>query len=375
MTNTIHKIIYKNCNSLSDLSDSSIQLIVTSPPYPMIEMWDDIFCKQDSVLSKELINSDPNTAFEIQHKILDQIWEESYRVLEKGCFLCINIGDATRTIDSHFRLFSNHSRITLKCMELGFTVLPVILWRKQTNAPNKFMGSGMLPAGAYVTLEHEYILIFRKGNKRQFNKSSEKQVRQKSGYFWEERNNWFSDIWDFKGIKQNLSKSKTRNRSGAYPYELAYRLINMYSVCGDIVLDPFLGTGTTTIAAMGAKRNSIGYEIDETFESFVTDNIFNSCNFINQYTDERVSRHLEFVNKRLENNYMFKYNNFSHNFPVMTKQEVNIELKKISDITQTSLNELHVKYSDIDKCNIINFESKIKVENLTPHQMSFSMAT
>ena len=109
------------------------------------------------------------------------------------------------------------------------------------------MGSGMLPAGAYVTLEHEHILVLRKGNKRNFKTPEEKLRRQKSAFFWEERNLWFSDLWeDLKGTKQNNIDKNIRERSGAYPFELAYRLINMLSLREDKVLDPFLGTGTTT---------------------------------------------------------------------------------------------------------------------------------
>ena len=78
-------------------------------------------------------------------------------------------------------------------LELGFTALPCILWRKQTNAPNKLMGSGMLPAGAYVTLEYEYVLILRKGPKREFSRDEDKKRRLESVIFWEERNIWFSD--------------------------------------------------------------------------------------------------------------------------------------------------------------------------------------
>src|SRR5690606_1592163 len=139
-------------------------------------------------------------------------------------------------------------------IRLGFANMPNILWRKQTNAPNKFMGSGMLPAGAYVTLEHEWILVFRKAGKRTFRSEAEKKLRRESAFFWEERNTWFSDLWDLKGVKQKITNSGSRDRSAAYPFELPYRLINMYSVKGDIVLDPFLGTGTTALAAMATER-------------------------------------------------------------------------------------------------------------------------
>ena len=88
------------------------------------------------------------------------------------------------TFDGNFCLFSNHSRILSFLSKLGFTFLPDILWRKETNAPNKFMGSGMLPVSAYVTYEHEYILIVRKGKKRDFTALDEKKLRKESAFFW-----------------------------------------------------------------------------------------------------------------------------------------------------------------------------------------------
>lgn len=116
------------------------------------------------------------------HQELDKIWSECYRVLKEGGIACINIGDATRTINNNFCLYTNHARIINYCLKIGFTNLPNIIWRKQTNAPNKFMGSGMLPAGAYVTLEHEWILIFRKGGKRQFKTEKDKVERRSSSF-------------------------------------------------------------------------------------------------------------------------------------------------------------------------------------------------
>ena len=87
--------------------------------------------------------------------------------MKNGGIACINIGDATRTLNDVFCLYQNHTRIASSMLRIGFLSLPCILWRKQTNAPNKFMGSGMMPPGAYVTLEHEYVLILRKGNKKE----------------------------------------------------------------------------------------------------------------------------------------------------------------------------------------------------------------
>ncbi len=82
------------------------------------------------------------------------------------------------------------------------------------------MGSGMLPAGAYVTLEHEYVLIFRKGGKRTFPSQNQAERRRRSAFFWEERNRWFSDVWDFKGERQRLNGSDIDRRSAAFPFEL-----------------------------------------------------------------------------------------------------------------------------------------------------------
>ena len=165
---TGHQIIFNNSNNMNTIPSDSIALMVTSPPYPMIEMWDELFADQNPAIGKAMEKGQSPAAFELMHKFLDPVWDEVYRVLIKGGIACINIGDATRTINGNFSLYQNHTRIMTYLLKSGFSALPAILWRKQTNAPNKFMGSGMLPPGAYVTLEHEYILIVRKGKKREF---------------------------------------------------------------------------------------------------------------------------------------------------------------------------------------------------------------
>lgn len=163
---------------MSQLKNESVDIVVTSPPYPMIEMWDDIMANQNPEIKTALDDKKPREAFELMHLELDKVWSECWRVLKNGSFLCINIGDATRTIDGEFALYNNNTRIIQACEKLGFINLPNILWRKTTNAPNKFMGSGMLPCGAYVTLEHEWILIFRKGSKRAYKKVDEKKLAE-----------------------------------------------------------------------------------------------------------------------------------------------------------------------------------------------------
>jgi len=346
---TSHKTIIGAAQNMKHIKDNSIALVVTSPPYPMIEMWDEIMSKQNPKVKTALKENDGQLAFEIMHKELDKVWVEISRVLIPGGFACINIGDATRTIQEAFQLYSNHTRIISAFKNLGISNLPNIIWRKQTNAPNKFMGSGMLPSGAYVTLEHEWILIFRKGVKRQFKTEIEKYSRKESSFFWEERNVWFSDLWDLKGIKQNIENSETRKRRASFPFEIPYRIINMYSLQGDTVLDPFLGTGTTVLAAIASRRNSIGYEIDPNFKSIIEDSIMSTpINFLNNIIQNRIEQHQRFIDDRNKDFKKGELKHFNKNLqmPVMTSQETEIKFNFVTELTQSD-DEINVYYDSV----------------------------
>ncbi len=343
---TVHKIFFKDSKNMSTILSNSIDLVVTSPPYPMIEMWDVLFEDQNQKIKSALIDQQGLLAFELMHQELDKVWYEVYRVLHDGGILCINIGDATRKIGKDFQIYSNHTRVLNYCLKLGFQVLPSILWRKPTNAPNKFMGSGMLPSGAYVTLEHEYILILRKNGIRKFKSLEEKENRKNSAYFWEERNLWFSDVWiDLKGIGQNISETDSlRKRSAAFPFDLPYRLINMFSVKYDTVLDPFLGTGTTILAAMVAGRNSIGYEINPNFIEIITSRINTGIELSKEQVDRRLKSHRSFISKKTEEKKEIKYINEYYDFPVITKQETELTFNKIKTIQKQTDFEFLVTY-------------------------------
>jgi len=345
MMKTRHKVYFCDARRMQMLPSDSVDLIVTSPPYPMIRMWDQVFCQQDPRIADALTDGRLGDAHESMHALLDPVWDESYRVLKPGGFACINIGDATRSIEGEFALYPNHARILQHLARAGFTILPDILWRKQTNAPNKFMGSGMLPAGAYVTLEHEYILIARKGGKRVFSSPAEKQNRRASAIFWEERNRFFSDIWtDVKGASQTLSTSELRKRSAAFPFEVAYRLVIMYSVRGDLVLDPFWGTGTTSMAALTAARNSIGLEIDPDMESHLDACTQGLCDRLNRYIEGRLSRHLAFVESRKAVDEPLKHRNTVYGFPVITAQEKELILNPLIRLKRVSRSQVDVEY-------------------------------
>ena len=340
---TWHKIITGNAQNLKEIPDNTVNLVVTSPPYPMVEMWDKLFSNLNPKIKKELDNNNGLQAYELMHQELDKVWNEIDRVLNPtGGIICINIGDATRKIRDTFQIYQNHARIIQTFQKLGYETLPSIIWRKKANKPNKFMGSGMLPVNAYVTLEHEYILIFRKGGNRKFQTKNERENRKQSAYFIEERNKWFTDTWeDIKGRKQNLGEKGLRERNGAYPLEIPYRLINMYSVKGDTVLDPFLGTGTTSIAALTLQRNSIGYEIDPKFKPHIIKNILNSKEKANKTITERLKNHKDKLTSKKHYNHYLKCN-------VHTKQETNIQFNKINKIKLNKNNNITVKYNEIN---------------------------
>lgn len=334
---TLHKIIFKNSTDMSYIDSETVDLVITSPPYPMIEMWDSLFSTFNEEIKQSLEDEDGKRAFSLMHVELDKIWKESSRVLKVGGMACINIGDATRKINKNFQLFPNHVKITNFFQEEGFISLPCILWRKPTNSPTKFLGSGMLPPNAYITLEHEYILLFRKGNKKR-EIAPKSESRYESAYFWEERNNWFSDMWtDIKGTSQIINKNNKENnddlreRSAAFPLELPYRLLNMFSIYNDTILDPFWGTGTSSLAAIISGRNSIGYELNSHFKDIFQQNLRNIGEISDTINNRRIQDHIEFTKEYKRRGKEFKYKSINYNFPVMTKQEENIQFYSINN--------------------------------------------
>jgi modification methylase len=235
---------------LDSIPSESIHLVVTSPPYPMIPQWDKLFRSLGARNYPAMLS------------VLADAWRECHRVLVPGGILSINIGDALRTGPDGFQLWPNHAETLIAASRLGFAPLPYLLWKKPTNKPNAFLGSGFLPPNAYVTLDCEFILLFRKGRLRPF--PPHDRSRAASRFQRAERDRWFSQIWsDIRGTPQR----SRRGRSGAFPVQVPERLIRMFSVAGDTVLDPFAGTGTTLWAALECGRNAVGVEWDrDTYE-------------------------------------------------------------------------------------------------------------
>ena len=345
---TRHRVLFGDAAELAGVSGNSIDLVVTSPPYPMIEMWDAQFASRDPVVGEALERGDGPLAFEGMHRQLDRVWGAVHRVLRPGGILCLNVGDATRSIGGSFQLFSNHSRILQACVALGFQCLPQVIWRKQTNAPTKFVGSGTLPAGAYVTLEHEWILVLRKGGLRRFVAEEDRRRRRESAFFWEERNLWFSDLWELKGTRQGLDDPPDtgRGRSGSFPYELAERLVRMFSLYGDVVLDPFLGAGTTTLAAMACGRSSIGVEIDATLGAVIRRLVEGILPGARQRAAQRVERHLAFVAARRKSGREPGYRTGRYGFPVISRQEAEMRLLVPAAVSRREEWEWVVEYRE-----------------------------
>ena len=333
---TDHRVHIGDSRSLEGLEPNSVELVVTSPPYPMIELWDELFVSLDPAIEGHLAAGRGRAAFEAMHTALDAVWETVSSVLVDGGIACINVGDATRSLDGSFRRYQNHSRITAAFDDRGFEPLPSLLWRKPTNSATKFMGSGMLPPNAYATLEHEHVLVFRNGPaQRAFEPRADR--RYEATYFWEERNRWFSDLWtDITGRHQGLVGVDSRDRSAAYPLAIPYRLINMYSVYGDTVFDPFWGTGTTTLAAMVAGRHSVGKELDPAFESTFADRLDRVEPLADRVLADRLGAHEAFVDERRAAGETFEYTADNYEFPVMTNQEVPIRLFGIDGVERTT---------------------------------------
>lgn len=226
---------------MEQIDQGEVDLVVTSPPYPMVEHWDEF------------------GDYEEQHEMIFRVMTECWYALREGGIMCINIGDATRSVDDRFQCYPNHAEIMVGAREIGFDTLVPIHWFKPTNRPNSFLGSGFHPPNCYVTQDTEYILIFRKGTTRSL--PDDRVLWNASQFTKEERDTWFCQQWSVTGAQQS--------GMAEFPIEIPYRLIRMFSFLGDTVLDPFAGTGTTLQVGRALGRNVIGYEVNEELEEVI----------------------------------------------------------------------------------------------------------
>ncbi len=264
-----------------DLDDNSVQLIVTSPPYWILKKYD-ITKGQLGTLQDYRLFLDE----------LSKVISECYRVLiPGGRFVCV-VGDIClprRKMGKHV-VYPLHSDITVRAREVGFDNLTPILWYKissakyEANTYSTILGKPYEP-NAVVKNDVEFVLNQRKPGPYRKPTSEQRKISYIPRKFYEQ---WFRQIWTLNG-------TSSREHPAPFPLELALRLIRMYSFIGDTVLDPFVGTGTTMLAAMQTGRNSIGYEIDPKFAQVARKRLFDESSKLLE------SRKVSYdVSKRLE---------------------------------------------------------------------------
>ncbi len=246
---TKHTIINGDSRRMSLIKDESVQLIVTSPPYWQLK---------DYGTSNQIgFNED----YESYINSLNLVWMECNRILSKGCRLCINIGDqfARSVYYGRYKVIPIRTEIIKFCESLGMDYMGAIIWQKQTtmntSGGGSVMGSFPYPRNGILKIDYEFILLFKKLGDAP--KPSLEQ-KQRSELSKEEWNKYFSGHWNFGGTRQD-------EHIAMFPEELPRRLIKMFSFYGETICDPFLGSGTTSLAAMNLDRNSIGYEINKDY--------------------------------------------------------------------------------------------------------------
>lgn len=260
MQMTNHKIVFGDSRRMQLIADKSVQLIVTSPPYWQLK---------DYGANTQIGFND---SYEEYINNLNLVWQECYRVLADGCRLCINIGDqfARSVYYGRYKVIPIRTEIIRFCEALGMDYMGAIIWQKSTtmntSGGGAVMGSYPYPRNGILKIDYEFILIFKKPGRAPTPTDEQKRNSILAQAEW---NEYFSSHWNFNGAKQ-------ANHLAMFPEELPKRLIKMFSFTNETVLDPFLGSGTTSLAAINAARNSIGYEINRDFECVIKEKLTKS---------------------------------------------------------------------------------------------------
>ncbi|HWR81800.1 MAG TPA: site-specific DNA-methyltransferase [Candidatus Deferrimicrobium sp.] len=250
---TNHRIIFGDARRMSLIENESVHLVVTSPPYWQLK---------DYGVPGQIGFDD---SYEDYINNLNLVSLECHRVLHPGCRLCINIGDqfARSVYYGRYKVIPIRTEVTRFCETIGFDFMGSIIWQKVTTCNTTggatVMGSFPFPRNGIVKIDYEFILLFKKHGRPP---AADPGAKQKSRLSVEEWNLYFNGHWNFPGEKQS-------GHLAMFPEELPRRLIRMFNFAGETVLDPFLGSGTTTLAAINLNRNSIGYEINADFRGTI----------------------------------------------------------------------------------------------------------
>ena len=246
---THHRMIIGDSRKMKEVPDESVHLVITSPPYWQLK---------DYGTEAQIGYND---SYEEYINNLNLVWDECHRILHKGCRLCVNIGDqfARSVYYGRYKVIPIRTEIIKFCENVGFDYMGAIIWQKVTTTNTTggatVMGSFPFPRNGILKIDYEFILIFKKYGTAP---KVSKEIKDQSKMTKEEWNQYFTGHWNFPGEKQD-------KHLAMFPEELPARLIKMFSFVGDTVLDPFLGSGTTTLAARNLGRNSTGYEINKDF--------------------------------------------------------------------------------------------------------------
>jgi len=249
---TIQRIFVKNSMKMDDIPSHSVHLVITSPPYFDAKMY-----------SREPIEGDLGNIHTLDEwfEKISEVWREVFRVLEPGRKFFVNIMNLPiRLEDGSFRTLNLVGRTIDICESIGFIFKRDIIWHK-TNGVRAHFGTYPYPGGILINNMHEFILEFDKPQKKGFNKyahltKEQKEQSKLDKEFWLSIKK--SDVW----VMKPQGSGDNRSHPAPFPYELPYRLIKAFSFVGETVLDPFVGSGTTLLAAADLKRNGIGYEIN-----------------------------------------------------------------------------------------------------------------
>lgn len=251
---TEHRLRLGDARDLAWIPDESVHLVVTSPPYWTLKDYEHSEGQLGDIEDYEAFLDE-----------LDKVWRECRRVLVRGGRICCVVGDVCiprKQGGRHF-IMPLHADIQVRTRKLGLDCLTPILWHKIANGVTEAEGNGAgfygkpYQPGSVIKNDNEYILFMRKGGKY---RSVTRPQKVLSMLTKEEMQGWFRSFWaDIKG------ESTRGGHPAPFPEELAERLIRMFSFAGDWVLDPFMGQGSTNLAAIAAGRNSIGNELEAAY--------------------------------------------------------------------------------------------------------------